>query len=349
MNAAPALAAAASVAAARCLLCGAQATALYRNVPDLLVGSPGAWNVLRCTAADCGALTLSPQPSGQVMADAYKDYFTHDEGIPIPQGIGIRNRARRAFQQRVLGYPFGGNGVDVPLGRLYGLSPIRREVALRELFYVSYVPGGRLLEVGCGNGRQLERLAQAGWKVEGLDFDERAVQTARKLGLDVKTGDLESARYPDAHFDAVILSHVIEHVPDPVGLLAECRRVLRPGGQLVLATPNSDSWGHRSFGKAWLGLDPPRHLLVFTPRALARAAQRAGFAEALTTTKAIASGGWFLASVWRARALSERKLAPLPNGREHIPFKLRALSLFERLACHAGRAVGEEIILSARK
>ena len=120
---------AAGAAAARCLLCGAPAAALYRNVPDLLIGSPGTWNVLRCTASDCCALTLSPQPSHQVLVDAYKDYFTHDEGIPIPQGIGIRNRARRAFQQRALGYPFGSNGVASPLGRLYGLSPIRREVS----------------------------------------------------------------------------------------------------------------------------------------------------------------------------------------------------------------------------
>jgi 2-polyprenyl-3-methyl-5-hydroxy-6-metoxy-1,4-benzoquinol methylase len=337
------------VTAERCLLCGTHAAPLYQGVPDLLVGSPGAWNVLRCTAADCGALTLSPQPSGKELADAYKDYFTHDEGAPVRQRLGLRRRARRAFQQRALGYPFGSSGVDARLGQLYGLSPIRREAALREFFYVHYVPGGRLLEVGCGNGRQLERLAQAGWQVEGVDFDERAVQTARRLGLDVKLGDLESAHYPDEHFDAVILSHVIEHVPKPVALLAECRRVLRPGGQLVLATPNSESWGHRNFGKAWLGLDPPRHLLVFTPRALACAAQRAGFAQALTTTKAIASAGWFLASVWRGRALAESTLAPLPTGQEQLPLKLQALSFFERLACHAGRAVGEEIILSARK
>ena len=202
---------------------------------------------------------------------------------------------------------------------------------------------------GCGNGRQLERLAQAGWQVEGVDFDERAVQTARRLGLDVRVGDLASVRYPDEKFDAVILSHVIEHVPDPVALLTECRRVLRHGGQLVLATPNSESLGHRTYGKAWLGLDPPRHLLVFTPRALAKAAERAGFNDPATTTKSIASAGWFLASVWRARALVENRLAPLPDGRERLPLRLRLLALFERIACSAGRPVGEEVILSARK
>lgn len=341
--------AAKSSAADGCLLCGSAGTALYKDVPDLLVGSPGRWTVLRCTNVACGSLTLSPRPSPQVLQDAYKDYFTHDEGAPIQQGRGFRNRVRRAFQQRVLGYPFGSKGFEQLLGRLYEISPKRREVGLRELFYVSHVPDGRLLEVGCGNGRQLERLAQAGWQVEGVDFDERAVQTARRLGLDVRVGDLASARYPDDRFDAVILSHVIEHVPDPVALLTECRRILKQGGQLVLSTPNSESLGHRAFGKAWLGLDPPRHLLVFTPRALAKAAERAGFQDATTTTKSIAAAGWFLASVWRERALIVNRPAPLPDGREWVPLRLRLLALFERLQCSRGREVGEEIILSARK
>lgn len=336
-------------AADGCLLCGSAGTALYKDMPDLLVGSPGRWTVLRCTNETCGSLTLSPRPSPQVLQDAYKDYFTHDEGAPIPQGREFRKRVRRAFQQRTLGYPFGSRNVEPLLGRLYGLSPIRREAALRELFYVSHVPGGRLLEVGCGNGRQLERLAHAGWQVEGVDFDERAVQTARRLGLDVRVGDLASARYPDERFDAVILSHVIEHVPDPVALLAECRRILKNGGQLVLATPNCESLGHRTFGKAWLGLDPPRHLLVFTARALAKSAERAGFEDATTMTKSIAAAGWFLASVWRARALVDNRLAPLPDGREWVPLRLRLLALLERVLCNTGRQVGEEIILKARK
>jgi 2-polyprenyl-3-methyl-5-hydroxy-6-metoxy-1,4-benzoquinol methylase len=330
-------------------VCGSPAAPLYEEVPDLLVGSPGRWRVLRCSAGECGSLTLAPRPSGQMLQDAYKDYITHDEGAPIPRGNGLRRRVSRAVQQRDLGYPFGSKGKDVLLGWIYGLSSMRRELALRELFYVSHVPHGRLLEVGCGNGRQLERLAHAGWKVEGLDFDERAAQTARRLGLEVKVGDLASARYPDASFDAVILSHVIEHVPDPVALLVECRRILRSGGQLVLATPNSDSWGHRRFGRAWLGLDPPRHLLVFTPRALAEAAGRAGFSGAAIETKSIVGAWWFLASVWRRRALAEGGRAPLPNGREHLPFYVRAMALYERMICAMGREVGEEILLIARK
>ena len=333
----------------RCALCGSEASPLYRRLPDIQVRSPGVWDVLRCGNPACEMLTLEPRPAPEALKEAYKNYYTHDEGVPVPQARGLRRRARSAFQQRVLGYLHEGYGADVLLGYLYALSPLRREIALREMFYVHYVPGGHLLEVGCGNGRQLERLARAGWQVEGIDFDEHAATMARGLGIAVRVGELASANYTDGQFDAIILSHVIEHVEDPVQLLAECRRILKPDGQLVVATPNANALGHRWYGRAWLGLEPPRHLVVFTPRALADAARRAGFERVSIETKSIVGAWWFLASVWRRAALVDDSRAPLPNGSEYLPLRLRFMALYERLICALGREVGEEILLKARK
>jgi 2-polyprenyl-3-methyl-5-hydroxy-6-metoxy-1,4-benzoquinol methylase len=333
----------------RCALCGSVASPLHRRLPDIQVRSPGVWDVLRCGNPACEMLTLEPRPSTEELKQAYQDYYTHDEGVPVPQARGVRRRARSAIQQRLLGYPHTNGGTDVLLGYLYALSPARREIALREMFYVHYVAGGRLLEVGCGNGRQLERLAQAGWQVEGIDFDEHAASAARRLGIPVRVGELSSADYADDQFDAIILSHVIEHVEDPVRLLAECRRILKPGGQLILATPNANALGHRWYGRAWLGLEPPRHLVVFTPRALADAARRAGIERVSIQTKSIVGAWWFLASVWRRSALGDDSRAPLPNGSEYLPLRLRFMALFERLVCALGRDVGEEILLEARK
>ena len=321
------------------MVCGSPAAPLYKSVPDLLVGSPGRWTVLRCSSRRVRLAHLSPRPRDRCFRTHTRitsrmTRAANPAGKWTPQpGASCRSSSM------TLGYPFGSD-----FDRMYcsdDCMDCHRSVAswpCANCSMCSHVPHGRLLEVGCGNGRQLERLAHAGWKVEGLDFDERAAQTARRLGLEVKVGDLASARYPDASFDAVILSHVIEHVPDPVALLVECRRILRSGGQLVLATPNSDSWGHRRFGRAWLGLDPPRHLLVFTPRALAEAAGRAGFSGAAIETKSIVGAWWFLASVWRRRALAEGGRAPLPNGREHRTLRLRAMALYERMiACDGTR------------
>ena len=118
----------------------------------------------------------------------------------------------------------------------------------------------------------------AGWEVEGLDFDEKAIDRAwREYGVTVRHGDLRAACYPDGSFDAVTMNHVIEHVHDPIAPLAESWRILISGGRLVVATPNIASSGHERFGRNWRGLEPPRHLHLFSEKTLAEAARHAGF------------------------------------------------------------------------
>src|SRR5208283_4697550 len=113
---------------------------------------------------------------------------------------------------------------------------------------------------GCGDGRFLALMRDAGWDVYGIEPDPVAAKVAqRELGTSVTVGALEDAGFPDEAFDAVTLSHVIEHVHDPVALLAECRRVLKPDGSVVIVTPNIRSLGHQKFQSLWRGLEPPRH------------------------------------------------------------------------------------------
>ena len=148
--------------------------------------------------------------------------------------------------------------------------------------------GGRLLDVGCGNGVFLDVMRQLGWEVTGVDPDGAAVTVARqKLGLQVFEGSLEEAGLPGGHFDAITMNHVIEHVPDPIGTLRECHRVLRPGGRLVVATPNISSLGRRLFDDAWVLWDPPRHLHLFSQSALRACAELAGLeiSELRTTAR----------------------------------------------------------------
>ena len=142
--------------------------------------------------------------------------------------------------------------------------PEREQSWLYTYFYLPWVANGRLLEIGCGSGWQLARMQQAGWRTKGLDFDPGAVAAARGRGLDVDVGDVRDLHLEAASFDAIVMAHVLEHVFDPVGLLAECRRLLKPGGRLVSITPNGRSLGHRVYKAAWRGLEPPRHIAVFT-------------------------------------------------------------------------------------
>jgi 2-polyprenyl-3-methyl-5-hydroxy-6-metoxy-1,4-benzoquinol methylase len=118
------------------------------------------------------------------------------------------------------------------------LNPIRRANFDLNVFCLRAKPHGRLLEVGCGSGMILKSMQKLGWQVEGVDFDPAAVEAARKRGLDVHLGTLSEQEFRANSFDAIIMGHCIEHVPDPINLLRECYRILEPGGRLVVITPN---------------------------------------------------------------------------------------------------------------
>ncbi|MFN3705027.1 MAG: class I SAM-dependent methyltransferase, partial [Thermoflexales bacterium] len=116
------------------------------------------------------------------------------------------------------------------------------------------------------------------WDLLWLEPSSPAAEAARRLGLRVITGTLEETDFSARCFDAVTLWDVIEHLHDPAGALRRIARILKPDGILVIRTPNFDSWEARLFGRYWAGLEPPRHLFVFTPRTLGAMLAQAGFA-----------------------------------------------------------------------
>ena len=123
----------------------------------------------------------------------------------------------------------------------------------------------------------MEFALAAGWRASGLDFDANAVAFCVDKGLDVQLGGIELFGDESEKFDWITLSHVIEHVHDPISLLIACRRLLRPNGCLWISTPNIDSQGHSRFGADWRGLEPPRHLVIFSHRGLQNALHEIGF------------------------------------------------------------------------
>jgi len=97
---------------------------------------------------------------------------------------------------------------------------------------------GRLLDVGTGVGTLLRLATDRGWAAVGVDVDPAVVAYARARGLDVRLGELAKLELPAETFDLVSLWNVLDFVADPVAVLAECRRVLVPGGRIFLRTPN---------------------------------------------------------------------------------------------------------------
>lgn len=303
-----------------CPACGASGRELYSAVSDLLFGASGSWRLCECTVATCGTVWPDPAPSPAGLAAAYARYYTH-----------ATERLER-----------GGAAAAVLhlLWRITGLAAERQ--ALRRMLLDRATPG-RLLDVGCGDGRRFPELEALGWSVEGQEVDPAAVEAARRANRRVHLGDLAAIGLPAATYDAITMNHVIEHVHDPVALLAECHRLLRPGGRLVAFTPNAASLGHRRFREDWRGLEPPRHLQVFTPGSLSAVAGRAGLTEVDVRTSAANAYTFAVASQHIRAARVGRPSGFLAGRLDALRFQWAASRAFA-----ADPSSGEECLLIAR-
>jgi 2-polyprenyl-3-methyl-5-hydroxy-6-metoxy-1,4-benzoquinol methylase len=273
-----------------CALCGGEGEFIHRDQTDRLFGAGGTWNFKRCADPECGLIWLDPMPLPEDLGKAYLNYYTHSTHGPTAKTLGlagILRKMERGYWAAKYGYAIASSPREKILGRLLYLFPFRRRVADDVIRFLPAKPKGRLLDVGCGSGHWLRFMREMGWQVEGLDFDERAIEVARQSKLAVRCGTLERQYFPGENYDAITLQHVIEHVPHPLGTLSECARLLKSDGKLIIATPNGASLSHRMFGANWRGLEPPRHLHVFSPASLRRMLEKAGF-ENIVVVPAIA-------------------------------------------------------------
>lgn len=264
----------------RCPLCGsASRSVLHGELEDVTYFcAPGRWTLRSC--AGCGGAYLDPRPTAASISRAYSGYYTHQEEAAAPSSrLGrLKLAARNGHLRSAWGVR------REPASRLLGALLVRAPAVLARLIDQGEMrglprPAGgrRLLDVGCGNGQFLLLARDAGWRVRGIDFDSGAVETARRRGLDVSAGGVETLAGESDRYDAITLSHVVEHVHDPRALLAACLRLLKPGGYFWIETPNILSRGHARFGRHWRGLEAPRHLILFHPRALRGLMEGVGF------------------------------------------------------------------------
>ncbi|MDX1931233.1 MAG: class I SAM-dependent methyltransferase [Capsulimonadales bacterium] len=229
-----------------CAVCGETATTHWRTAPDNLVGGNRTFTAVRCVR--CGLVRLSPRPDADTMGRAYAaSTYARAEGDDRTVELG--KRLDRFFEKQ----------------------------ADRAVTAYGSRPPGRLLDVGCGDGRFLDAMQQRGWRVEGLETDPVAAGLARRRTESViHEAYLEDASIPAAGFEMVSLLHVLEHVPDPRETLTAAFRALKPDGMLLLALPNVASVEAELFGVVWYPLDLPRHYWGFTPHTLVRLAEECG-------------------------------------------------------------------------
>lgn len=247
-----------------CDLCSSKGELVQSGVSDPDGSLGGTWGFQRCTNPECGVYWLDPAPPPHELWKAYATYHTHTRKSGLRFGKAMLSLVHRLIRLFLL-----------PLWVANGL---KREADYLRFMTLSGEPAGRLLDVGCGGGRFLNRMKKRGWQVEGTDFDEQATRkVSARYGIKTHVGDLAQCALPADSFDVISMSQAIEHLYDPLATLRESLRILKPGGLLVMTTPNALSLGASEFGAFWRGWEAPRHLHLFSVESLRRLTQRAGF------------------------------------------------------------------------
>src|SRR5271165_1572786 len=138
------------------------------------------------------------------------------------------------------------------------------------------VPSGTLIEVGAAYGFFLLE-AKAHYQVHGVEIAEEAAEFARARGLDVRTGSLTRQLLEEiGPIDVAVMLDVIEHLEHPKATLALCSEFLRPGGIVILTTPDFASALARITARGWRNMTPPQHLWFFTSVSIERMAGAVG-------------------------------------------------------------------------
>ncbi|CAM8630809.1 AdoMet_MTases domain containing protein [Comamonadaceae bacterium] len=162
------------------------------------------------------------------------------------------------------------------------------------------VPPGRLLDVGCSTGALMFAAQQQGWSVEGLEIGEvSAAYAAQRLQVPVHAQSLYDFVAAPGSYDAIAFLEVIEHLENPVAAVQQLNHWLRPGGVLLVSTPNFDSLFRRLFGTRWWVVNcEEEHIQLFNRHSLEQVLQQHGFDVTWTHIRGLDVAG--LVQTWRS-------------------------------------------------
>ncbi len=238
---------------------------------------------------NCGLQYLNPRPIKQQIGYYYsEDYYAHvprkgkkpkNKNLFLEKWMDSKKNIRNLIRINFYNHPCN------PGEDRKGLSSYKK--ILLWFFYLTYrsrldiIPfsgEGKILDIGCGNGRYLTSLKKQGWQTYGIEQNPGASKYARdELHLTVTTGDLLDCKYQDKFFDVITMWHSLEHLYEPLPTLKETKRILRNDGLLVISVPNIDSFVAKIFKTYWYGLQLPIHLIAFTTDSITKMLDKAGF------------------------------------------------------------------------
>jgi 2-polyprenyl-3-methyl-5-hydroxy-6-metoxy-1,4-benzoquinol methylase len=274
-------------ASGACDICGmrqAHTLALH----DDRYGYPGQFALLHCM--DCGHRRLDVKMSDAQIGDLYTRFYPRSQ-------LDIESWSAPAFARGIAAWWRG------DMANAFRWVP----------------PNVRVLDIGCGFGESLGYHRARGCDAHGVEADENILRVAKRHGLQVRHGLFDATHYEPASFDVVTLDQVIEHTVEPITVLCGIHHVLKPGGLLVLSTPNADGWGAWLFGRRWIHWHAPYHLQFFSRESMKRAAADAGFVLERRVT--VTPSPW-LDYQWGHLVTFSRTCQPSPYWRSELPRSL---------------------------
>jgi len=270
-------------------------------------GYPGIFDLRRCTG--CGHAHIRTEFSAADLSQLYTQYY--------PRASFVIENYRVPSASRGIAAWFSGV----------------RSAAFR------WVPKNvRVLDIGCGLCETLGYHRSRGCEVYGVEADENVRRVAEHFGFNVHVGLFDADMYEREFFDYVTLDQVIEHVTDPLKVMSGIARILRPGGTLVLSTPNLRGWGARVFGRRWINWHVPYHVHQFTRKSLSSLAAKTGMR--VTGWRTLTHSDWmfFQAIHLLAKPMvgekhpfwnGERWPTPSQERRHQVLGQLRRIGLFK--------------------
>ena len=226
-----------------CPLCGGSS---FRSAlkAHYFRGNKEAFNIDECLS--CGLLITNPRPEDEELAKYYnpENYVSHTD-----EEKGIMNGLYKLVQ--------------------------KWNLQLKYKVLLKYAPGKKVLDYGAGTGDFVAFAQKQGADAMGLEPSEVARNTAQQKGIAIKSLD-QLDELENESFDAVTLWHVLEHLEDPQKFTGRIAQKIKPGGIIIYAVPNHESFDARYYKDHWAALDVPLHLFHFKKKNLERLAQQNG-------------------------------------------------------------------------
>lgn len=249
-----------------CPLCGSATTAHLFDCHDDRYAAPGVYTYWRCR--QCGSAFQENRSPEEHLVALYTEYYprsalTEEDWKPLRREFGL-------------------------FAWLEGYASAHRYVP----------PKTKVLDIGCGFGEALGYYRSIGCEPYGYELDENAARIALAQGLNIRQGNFDPSHWGESFFDVVTLAQVLEHVYEPVDLLAGIYKVLRPGGLLILTTPNVAGLGAKLWGKKWIHWHAPYHVHLYTPKALQGLLEQNGFTRRSLRTSS--PSAWQAYQLWHS-------------------------------------------------